>query len=85
MTGWRIGYAAGPSYIISAMKIVQSQSTSNASSISQWAALSALRNTGDIFQKNNIEQLKAKNDYMVKALNGIQGIKSYRCQSQGQM
>jgi len=45
MTGWRIGYAVGPSYIISAMKVVQSQSTSNTSSISQWAAILLFKST----------------------------------------
>jgi aspartate aminotransferase len=74
MTGWRIGYAAGPAYIISAMKKTQSQSTSNASSISQWAAATALQNNNSNFIKNNIKELKLKNEYMVKQLNCIYGI-----------
>ena len=47
MTGWRIGYAAGPAYIIKAMEILQSQSTSNATSISQVAAEAALSGSQD--------------------------------------
>ena len=81
MTGWRIGYAVGPSYIIFAMKIVQSQSTSNASSISQWAALSALQELDNTFIENNIEELKIKNKYMIDELNGIEGIKCLKSYS----
>jgi aspartate aminotransferase len=81
MTGWRIGYAVGPSYIISAMKIVQSQSTSNTSSISQWAAISALKNNSTEFIENNKRELKIKNEYMVKALNNIDGIKCLKSHS----
>jgi len=78
MTGWRIGYAVGPSDIIFAMKIVQSQSTSNSSSISQWAALAALQESDNQFIEKNIEELKIKNKYMVDELNSIKGIKCLR-------
>lgn len=75
MTGWRIGYAAGPEHIISAMKVVQSQSTSNPSSISQWAAIAALKHPNRDFIKKNIKELKEKNEYMTEQLNSINGIK----------
>ena len=52
MTGWRIGYGAGPSNLITKMKKVQSQSTSNACAISQWAAITALRDCTSIIKKN---------------------------------
>lgn len=80
MTGWRIGYAAGPSYIIEAMKIIQSQSTSNASSISQWAAVEALTNNSN-FDKKNIKELKNNNNFLVKELNNIKGIKCLKSNS----
>ncbi|UCG72820.1 MAG: pyridoxal phosphate-dependent aminotransferase [Chromatiales bacterium] len=73
MTGWRIGYAGGPETIIKAMKKVQSQSTSNPSSISQAASLAAL--TGD--QSCIAEMLVAfreRHDYVVGALNEIPGV-----------
>ena len=73
MTGWRIGYAGGPATIIKAMKKVQSQSTSNPSSISQAASLAAL--TGD--QSCIAEMLVAfreRHDYVVGALNEIPGV-----------
>ncbi|MEM1361455.1 MAG: pyridoxal phosphate-dependent aminotransferase, partial [Pseudomonadota bacterium] len=53
MTGWRIGYAGGPESLIAAMRKVQSQSTSNPSSISQWAAVEALNGTQDYIPANN--------------------------------
>jgi aspartate aminotransferase len=81
MTGWRIGYAAGPPNIISAMKIVQSQSTSNPSSISQWAALSALESKNTKFIKDNAKELKIKNCYMTEELNNIEGIKCLKSNS----
>src|SRR5690554_5376269 len=53
MTGWRIGYAAGPEYLIAAMRKIQSQSTSNPCSISQWAAVEALNGTQDFIPEHN--------------------------------
>jgi len=72
MTGWRIGYAAGPKSLITAMKTIQSQSTSNACSISQAAAVAAL--SGD--QAAVAEMAAAyreRHDYIVGALNDIEG------------
>lgn len=73
MTGWRIGYAAGPLDIIEAMDTLQSQSTSNASSVSQAAALAAL--TGDqTFVTDSGRVYRKRREYAVKALNAIPGI-----------
>lgn len=78
MTGWRIGYAAGPAKIIAAMKKVQSQSTSNPASISQAAAEAAL--TGD---QSCIAMMtrayKERHDYLVGALQKIPGITCLPC------
>jgi len=74
MTGWRIGYAAGPKNIISAMTKVQSQSTSNASSISIKAAVEALNGTQKYVEYMRKEFEKRRN-YIVKRLNAIKGIK----------
>jgi len=72
MTGWRIGYAAGPRLLINAMKTVQSQSTSNACSISQAAAEVAL--DGDQAAVAEMTAAyKARHDYLVAALEGIEG------------
>jgi aspartate aminotransferase len=72
MTGWRIGYAAGPAELISAMKTIQSQSTSNPCSVSQVAAVAAL--SGD---QTCVRQMtaayKERHDYVVGALNDIEG------------
>ncbi|MEF3193009.1 MAG: pyridoxal phosphate-dependent aminotransferase [Halothiobacillaceae bacterium] len=73
MTGWRIGYAAGPVKLINAMANVQSQSTSNPTSISQVAAEAAL-NGGDECIKPMIEAFKARHDYVVAALNAMPGV-----------
>lgn len=73
MTGWRIGYAAGPKHLIDAMRKVQSQSTSNPCSISQWAAVEALNGTQDFIAPNN-EMFKRRRDMVVKALNAAEGI-----------
>jgi len=73
MTGWRIGYAGGPQELIKAMAKVQSQSTSNPSSISQWAAVEALTGTQD-FIKPNAEIFKARRDLVVSMLNQSAGI-----------
>ncbi|MFZ5537467.1 MAG: pyridoxal phosphate-dependent aminotransferase [Pseudomonadota bacterium] len=73
MTGWRIGYAAGPVKLINAMANVQSQSTSNPTSISQVAAEAAL-NGGDDCIKPMIEAFKARHDFVVAALNAMPGV-----------
>ena len=74
MTGWRIGYAAGPKEIINAMSKLQSQSTSNPTSISQVAAEAALRGNQDCI-KPMIKAFKERHAFVLKALNGIEGIK----------
>ncbi len=73
MTGWRIGYAAGPEKLIAAMRKIQSQSTSNPSSISQWAAVEALNGTQDFLAENN-EVFLRRRDLVVKMLNDAEGI-----------
>ncbi|PHQ99654.1 MAG: aspartate aminotransferase [Marinosulfonomonas sp.] len=73
MTGWRIGYAAGPETLIAAMRKVQSQSTSNPCTISQWAAVEALNGTQDFIATNN-EIFKRRRDMVVAALNEAEGI-----------
>ena len=73
MTGWRIGYAAGPKEIINAIRKIQSQSTSNPSSISQAAAVEAL-NGQQNFIKDRAEAFKDRRDFVVKSLNNIKGI-----------
>ena len=73
MTGWRIGYAGGPEHLIKAMGDVQSQSTSNPSSISQAAAVEALNGVQDFIPKNNAV-FKQRRDLVVKMLNQAQGL-----------
>ncbi|MEM8849042.1 MAG: pyridoxal phosphate-dependent aminotransferase, partial [Pseudomonadota bacterium] len=73
MTGWRIGYAAGPEPLIAAMRKVQSQSTSNPCSISQWAAVEALEGTQAFIQPNQA-LFKARRDLVVAGLNACPGI-----------
>ncbi|HET6363715.1 MAG TPA: pyridoxal phosphate-dependent aminotransferase [Nitrospirota bacterium] len=73
MTGWRIGYAAGPQNVITAMANIQSQSTSNPTSISQKAAVEALRGPQDFIQVMNSEFDKRRK-YMVERLNRITGM-----------
>lgn len=73
MTGWRIGYAAGPAKVIGAMKNVQSQSTSNPASISQVAAEAALDGDQDVL-KPMVAAFKERHDYVVAALNEIDGV-----------
>lgn len=73
MTGWRIGYAAGPTVLINAMRKLQSQSTSNPSSISQWAAVEALNGPQDFIARNN-EIFKARRDLVVSMLNQANGL-----------
>jgi aspartate aminotransferase len=73
MTGWRIGYAAGPADLIEAMCTIQSQSTSNPTSISQYAAEAAL--TGDqSFISHMCVEFKKRHDYVVAELNSIDGV-----------
>ena len=73
MTGWRIGYAAGPVELIRAMRKIQSQSTSNPCSVSQWAAVEALNGTQDFIATNN-GVFKRRRDLVVRMLNDIDGI-----------
>ena len=73
MTGWRIGYAGGPVELIKAIVTIQSQSTSNPSSISQWAAVEALNGTQDYIPKN-AEIFKKRRDLVVSMLNQANGI-----------
>ncbi|SLN21790.1 pyridoxal phosphate-dependent aminotransferase [Pseudooctadecabacter jejudonensis] len=73
MTGWRIGYAGGPTELISAMRKVQSQSTSNPCSISQWAAVEALNGTQDYIEDNKA-LFQRRRDLVVGLLNDAQGI-----------
>jgi aspartate aminotransferase len=73
MTGWRIGYAAGPKDIIKAIGKIQSQSTSNPSSISQAAAVEALNGNQGFIQKRS-KAFKERRDFVVKSLNNINGI-----------
>ena len=73
MTGWRIGYAAGPKEIINAIRKIQSQSTSNPSSISQAAAVEAL-NGQQNFIKERAVAFKERRDFVVNSLNNIKGI-----------
>jgi len=73
MTGWRIGYAAGPENIIKAIRKIQSQSTSNPSSISQAAAVEALNGTQK-FIKKRANSFKVRRNFVVNSLNSIEGI-----------
>ena len=73
MTGWRIGYAAGPEKLIAAMRKIQSQSTSNPCSISQWAAVEALNGTQDFLAPNN-ETFVRRRNLVVEMLNAATGI-----------
>ena len=73
MTGWRIGYAAGPKDIIKAIAKIQSQSTTNPSSISQAAAVEALNGVQN-FIKDRAKSFQTRRDFVVKALNAIEGI-----------
>lgn len=73
MTGWRIGYAAGPDWLIKAMKKIQSQSTSNPTSIAQVASQIALQSDQSCIQ-TMVEAFKDRHEYVVKRLNQINGI-----------
>ena len=74
MTGWRIGYCAGPKKIIDAMRKLQSQSTSNPASISQWAAVEAL-NGEKQFLKNWLISFEERRDKVVEMINSADGLK----------
>ncbi len=73
MTGWRLGYAGGPEVLIKAMRKLQSQSTSNPCSITQWAAVEALNGSQDFIAANNAQFVKRR-DLVVKMLNEAEGI-----------
>ncbi len=73
MTGWRIGFAGGPENLIKAMRKIQSQSTSNPCTISQWAALTALTGSKDFINENNKKFVQRRN-LVVQKLNQIEGI-----------
>lgn len=79
MTGWRIGYAAGPEALIQKMKTIQSQSTSNPTSISQYAALAALE--GDqSFIEGMVNTFKERHDFVLASLLKIEGVACQPCQ-----
>ncbi|APX88941.1 aspartate aminotransferase [Brevirhabdus pacifica] len=73
MTGWRIGYAGGPVDLIAAMRKIQSQSTTNPSTISQWAAVEALNGKQDFLEENRAIFVRRR-DLVVSALDAIPGI-----------
>jgi len=77
MTGWRIGYAAGPKAIIQGMTNIQSQSTSNPTSISQWAAVEALNGPQGILDAM-VKEFEKRRDAMVDGLNAIKGVGARR-------
>ena len=77
MTGWRIGYAAGPKEIIKAIAKIQSQSTSNPTSISQAAAVEALNGTQDFIQER-ANSFRERRDFVVNSLNNMNGISCLR-------
>lgn len=73
MTGWRLGYAAGPKPLIAGMQTIQDQSTSNASSISQKAGLAALQGPPDAVQAM-VKEFRARRDLFVNGLNALPGL-----------
>ncbi|PWE34179.1 aspartate transaminase [Maritimibacter sp. 55A14] len=73
MTGWRIGYAGGPEHLITAMRKVQSQSTTNPCSISQWAAVEALNGPQDYIATSRAAFLRRR-DMVVEMLNAAPGL-----------
>jgi aspartate aminotransferase len=73
MTGWRIGYAGGPEWMIKAMAALQSQSTSNPCSISQWAVAAALNGPQDFLKERNAK-FKDRRDLVVSMLNDAPGL-----------
>lgn len=77
MTGWRIGFAAGPAEIIKAMTDLSSHSTSNPTSIAQYAAIAALTGTHEPVEKMK-EAFKKRRDYVIQRINSIPG---FKCQT----
>ncbi|MGI9423188.1 MAG: aminotransferase class I/II-fold pyridoxal phosphate-dependent enzyme, partial [Hyphomicrobiaceae bacterium] len=73
MSGWRIGFAGGPPHVLKAMTKLQSQATSNPTTVSQHAALAALDGPMD-FMAGNVERFKARRDMVVGRLNAIDGL-----------
>jgi len=73
MTGWRIGYAGGPQELIAAMRKIQSQSTSNPCSVSQWAAVEALTGPQDFLAENKVV-FQRRRDLVVEMLNAAEGL-----------
>lgn len=76
MTGWRIGFAAGPAHVIKAMANIQSQSTSNPTSIAQMAAIAALNGPQDIIPIM-LNEFKKRRDFLVEELRSIEGVTCY--------
>ncbi len=74
MTGWRIGYGAASKEIIQAISKLQSQSTTNPSSISQAAAVEALLGKHRVLLRKEAAEFKKRRDYVVKELNSIKGL-----------
>src|SRR3990172_11300297 len=79
MTGWRIGYAAGPKNIVKAMTNIKSQSTSNPSSISQWAAVEALTGPQETVEKM-VGEFEKRREVIVEGLNSMEGVSCFRPQ-----
>jgi aspartate aminotransferase len=79
MTGWRIGYAGGPEQLVQKMKTIQSQSTSNPTSISQYASLTAL-NGDQSFIQGMVKTFKERHDFVLKSLLEINGVECLPCQ-----
>jgi len=77
MTGWRIGYAAGPEHIILGMNKIQSHSTSNACSISQYAAMEAITGSQTAIEMMRTEY-KKRRDYLYEELISISGIRCHK-------
>ena len=77
MTGWRVGYAAGPAELVKVMNMVQSQSTTHASSVSQAAAVAALNGPQDFIAEHNAE-FKERRDLVVAMLNQASGLSCAR-------
>lgn len=73
MTGWRLGYAAGPQELISAMQMIQDQSTSNPTSFAQKGAVAALNGPTDALQ-HMVSEFKSRRDFFVQGLNSLSGI-----------
>lgn len=79
MTGWRMGYAAGPLDVIKAMTKLQGQVTTNINSMTQWAAVAALNGSQD-FLKTWVGEFQKRRDYIVKRFNEMPGIRCYNPQ-----